>query len=186
MTSTLNSWMNADGTPSGTPNVAQPRGRQSPSKSTVDQTSGCKLALKAVMGTTTSTPAAFAYLPKASCFAACAGSMAVVNHVDQDLNVQQSFFRATSNMHAGQGSSGYDSPLTASTPDARNRQLPSLKANVQTPKSLGIGSEFSCSLGKGPARQRTRSATCISLSPDGQYLAMGEVGTWETTYASPS
>ena len=176
MSSTLRSWTDADGTPTGTPNAAQTRGRQWPSKSTIDQAPGFKLTLEAVIGMTISTPAAFACLPEVSYFATYAGSITVVIYAEQDFNFRQSFFRAASSMHASQSSSGYDSPSAANTPETRSRQSP-FQTSLQTPKRPGIGGDFAGSPGKGVARQPTRSATCISLSPDGQYLAMGEVGT---------
>lgn len=133
-----------------------------------------QLNLTRIIGTTTSSSCAFDCLPDLSCFAVCAGSAAIVNYVDPNSKITQKLFRV-------KGSAGYqtngssDSLVGTSTPEAKNRQR-LLKSSIFNAKAVGSPSnDYGASPGKIAARQRTRSAACISLSRDGKLLALGEV-----------
>lgn len=135
------------------------------------------LALKTTIGTTTSTASAFDYNTATSSFAICAGSVAIVARVDEELNITQKFFRArpSASSHISP-SSNHDKSIGASTPESRNHLVGSLRR-----KTFGLGPirspqiDHSVSPGKANIRQKTRVASCVSLSSDGRLLAVSEV-----------
>lgn len=137
---------------------------------------GVHLGLKTVIGTTTSTPNAFDYLPENNVFAVCAGSAVIVGQVDADTNVKQRLFRARPNARSVNEISSY---YNASTPPAtvsRSRLASSLRDG-------GYGGGYAVediateSPSANQLSKRTRETTCISLSAQGNLLAVGEVSS---------
>ncbi|MCJ1288265.1 hypothetical protein MMC26_007620 [Xylographa opegraphella] len=180
-TSTGGLWMSqpmAQSTPSHTPKAIQlQETTQTPSKRQSQQ-GELTLALKSIIGTTTYSSRGFDCNFANSSFATCAGSAAVVTHVDSELKVVQKFFRSregSSVPHSA--SSNHDSKAAASTPEPRTHLVGSLRR-----KTFGIGATRSpqvdqgVSPGRANIRQKTRATSCVSLSPDGRLLAVGETG----------
>ena len=137
-----------------------------PGKCTGDN-GDCHLSVKTVIGTTTCSANGFDCLVDS--FAAIAGSAVILTRIDSDLNVTRRFFRARHNPWPHNSSSASYSPATPPTgPELRHRL-------ISPQKSVRAGSPLG-DLGEShTARQRTKAATCISLSPDGRFLALGEV-----------
>ena len=149
---------------------------QTPSKIRSQQ-GGLTLTLKSIIGTTTTSSRGFDCNVATSSFATCAGSTAVVSYVDNELNVKQKFFRARQGPSAPySGSSNHDAQGVSNTPDLRNHIVGSLRR-----KTFGVGFarspqvDQSISPGRASIRQKTRAASCVSLSSDGRLLAVGEV-----------
>ena len=175
------SWMNLSDTfpaPSLTPKPSQLRTlvTQTPTKTT-QEVSEIRIELKKVLGCTSSSASGFDCDPAASRYAFCAGSTAVVAHIDDELRVNQKFFRAPSNLSRSQHLSSSSDPSTApQTPEPNYRKATSLRR-----RTLGIRSTASpqiepgVSPGRANIRQKTRAASCVAFSPDGKYLAVGEV-----------
>lgn len=140
------------------------------------------LALRQVIGTTTNSVNGFDCLSSARSFAFTAGAAAVVAHVEDDGQITQHFYRARPMavpVNPPSSAYGPSTPVNAAA-EARNRTAASLR-------DTGIGTspfgspvvDWADSPGTRAwtVRDRVKAATCVSLSPDGRYLAVGEVGT---------
>lgn len=166
-------------TPSNSPFPRTPR---SPNKSRGGlYESG--LSLKRIIGTTVSSPTAFDCLSSSRIFAYTAGAAAVVVSVEDSLNHSQRFFRARPTAIPSSTSislSGAPSTPTNTANDGRNRSVASLRDSVvpyspSTPHtSLDWGDSPSSKT--WTSRERIKAATCISISRDGRFLAVGETG----------
>ena len=140
--------------------------------------SSWRLVLKKILGITTTSPRGFDHVHNVSSFAACAGSAAVVIHVDQEFKVTQRYFRARPNaLPVNKTLSYYDEPLTPSKTEVRSRLFSSVRAvnhgNRSTASPLV---ERMTTFSGNLVLQKTRAITCVSLSSDGKLLAVGEVG----------
>jgi mitogen-activated protein kinase binding protein 1 len=137
------------------------------------------LRLSKAIGTTTTSANGFACLPSARKFAYTAGAAAVVAQVNDDLQVQQRFFKARPTL-AGTGTeaSGHV-PATPTPNESRNRTLGHAKDRGLLSSPLGApGRDWSDSpTGRSTtAKDRVKSATSVALSPNGKWLAVGETG----------
>ncbi|KAL6892322.1 quinon protein alcohol dehydrogenase-like superfamily [Trichoderma evansii] len=131
-----------------------------------------RLSLKRVVGTTCRSQTAFDTVN--DCFAYTAGGAVVVVTVDGDKYTQR-FYRARPSVVSLYSASQH-APSTPTTSTAT-------KANDGRNRATGhrdshSGSDWSD--GPGPktwtSRERIKAATCLGLSPDGKYLAVGETG----------
>lgn len=127
-----------------------------------------RLFLKRVAGTTCSSPTGFDSVGR--CFAYIAGGAAVVVDV-QDGQHTQRFYRARPTavpvFSAAPVLHGSSSPsATPKANDARNRVAPR--------DAPGQGDSLASKT--WTSRERIKAATCVSLSRDGRYLAVGETG----------
>ncbi|KAI5800021.1 WD40-repeat-containing domain protein [Geopyxis carbonaria] len=174
-------------TPTNSPVFYSVRGTKSPGKRQFSATPGststafadCTLSLKRVIGCSTT---AFDSHPSSRSFAYTAGAAAVVVTLDDELEVSQRFFRARPNAPtlavAAAGVSSYTS-YTPSTPQnsAQTRAAASLReAGIGHSPSPGFAGDDSSGTKTWTARERIKAATCLSFSPDGKWLAVGETG----------
>ena len=104
----------------------------------------------------------------------------MVVQLDDSLKVTQRFFRARPNVSTWSSASSQVNALqNTAFLESRNRLSLSLKdlgigyspSSIATPFSL----EDSPSSKTWTARERIKAATCVSFSPDGKWLAVGEV-----------
>ena len=139
--------------------------------------SGLHVSLKRVLGTTATSPAGFDYSPNGSSYATCAGSVAVVSRISENLEITQTFFRATSKfLPGGSVSSLHNSPDSSRLSKRRSPRLGSSKSRRYGGRpSLSTFLDQEISPSKVNARARTRTASCVALSKDGRLLAVGEV-----------
>ncbi|KAJ3519096.1 hypothetical protein NM208_g14266 [Fusarium decemcellulare] len=161
-------------TPSNSPFLARPtRSSRSPMRGRSFNDSS-KLSLKRVIGTTCSTPTGFDTLP--SSFAYIAGGAVVVVDVTGE-NHSQRFYRARPTAVPLYSVATFQN--TPSTPtgtpkanDSRGRVAPSFRNSPHT------SSDWNDSPGSNTwtSRERIKAATCLALSRDGKYLAVGETG----------
>ncbi|OWP02392.1 hypothetical protein B2J93_3180 [Marssonina coronariae] len=165
-------------TPSNSPFSRNPR---SPFKSRGLYESG--LSLKRIIGTTVSSPIAFDSLSSSRIFAYTAGAAAVVVNVDDTSKYSQRFFRARPTaVPLNTAAATSCSPSTPSnTPnDCRNRAVTALR-DTAVPYSPALP-HTSLEWGDSPtsktwtSRERIKAATCLSISQDGRFLAVGETG----------
>ena len=162
-------------TPSNSP-VLRP-GARSPCKSSHQST----LSLQTVLGTTTTTPSGFSSHDQSKSFALCAGSAAVLAELDDDANISQRFFRARPSASSVNPtpSSFYNQSTPPTTPDPRSRSL----AHIRNPHlSVPNGSPSGEAADNGSprawsSRERIKAVTSVSISPNGRFLAVGEVST---------
>ncbi|ROW06411.1 hypothetical protein VMCG_04362 [Cytospora schulzeri] len=127
-----------------------------------------RLFLKRVAGTTCSSPTGFDSVER--CFAYIAGGAAVVVDVEGGQHTQR-FYRARPTavpvFSVAPVLHGSSSPnATPKANDARNRVAPR--------ESPGQGDSLASKT--WTSRERIKAATCVSLSRDGRYLAVGETG----------
>ena len=120
-----------------------------------------RLRLQHVASHTTSTVNAFASCAGKSIFATCAGSVVVVTHVNHALATTQRHYRTSLWTPSVE-------PLVSSPSEKRSRAFESPKA--------ALFAETVDPPTKSLTHQKPRSATCLALSPDGNYLAVGETG----------
>ena len=164
-------------TPSNSPYARTPR---SPIKPRNPYEAG--LSLKRIIGTTVSSPTAFDSLSSSRIFAYTAGAAAVVVNIDDESRYSQRFFRArptaiplnSASLHAF---APYTPVNTAN--DGRNRTVTSLRDSAvpYSPTTPHTSLEYgdSPSSKTWTSRERIKAATCLSISGDGRYLAVGEV-----------
>lgn len=164
-------------TPSNSP---YPRTPRSPNKPRGIYESG--LSLRRIIGTTVSSPTSFDSLSSSRIFAYTAGAAAVVVNIDNKSNSSfQRFFRARPQAVP---LNAINTTCTPSTPtnianDGRNRSVASLRDSAVpfSPSTPHTSLEW----GDSPtsktwtSRERIKAATCVALSQDGSFLAVGEV-----------
>lgn len=161
-------------TPSNSPVVRPPS--RSLHKPSLHQST---LSLQTVIGTTTINPNGFSSHDESRSFALCAGSAAVLAELDGENNVTQRFFRARpSAVSINPVASFYNQSTPPTTPDSGKRALSNLKFSPHA--SLYNGSPSNdLTENHGPrawsSRERIKSVTSVSISPNGRFLAVGEV-----------
>jgi hypothetical protein len=140
------------------------------------------LSLKRIIGTTVSSPTAFDSLSSSRIFAYTAGAAAVVVNVDDASNYSQRFFRARPTaipLNAVNATACAPSAPTNTANDGRNRSVATLRDSAVpfSPSTPHTSLEW----GDAPtsktwtSRERIKAATCVSISQDGSFLAVGEV-----------
>ncbi|KAL1884390.1 hypothetical protein VTK73DRAFT_84 [Phialemonium thermophilum] len=158
-------------TPSNSPFLPRPSRSPIRPRALLHET---RLSLKRVIGTTCSSPPGFDTVQ--SSFAYVAGGAVVVVNVHNG-HYSQRFYRARPTAVPVFGNSPV--PHTPSTPnstpkanDSRNRIAASPRDPIY---SAGDWSESPTSR-TWTSRERIKAATCLSLSREGRYLAVGETG----------
>lgn len=148
----------------GKPTARSPmRGRPTP-----DTSSTSRLSLKRVIGTTCSSAVGFDAFK--SSFAYIAGAAVVVVDVDGESYTQR-FFRARPNALPIYPAAQKSPSTPTSTPKANDSRG---RAPRESPRSGQDGN--SPGGNTWTSRERIKAATCLSLSRDGKYLAVGETG----------
>lgn len=133
------------------------------------------LSLKTVIGTTTDSGNGFDSAPQLNTYAVCAGSAVIVARVDEDLNIIQRFYRAGPSAAAVNLSTSFYSPPTPNILGENSKGTLFRHGNYGNGSPATTGDASTVSPGRSRASARTRSASCVSLSADGQLLAIGEV-----------
>jgi|TARA_R110002003_G_scaffold41_10_gene2915 hypothetical protein len=139
------------------------------------------LALRQVVGTTANSANAFDSLPSGRCFAYTAGAAAVIATVGEDHHVSQRFYRARPTTNPINASTSiYGGPSTPTQNESRNRTAASLRdaGFGGSPLASPAINDWADSPGNRAwtMKEKIKAATCVSFSPDGKYLAVGEVG----------
>ncbi|KAF2017418.1 WD repeat protein-like protein [Aaosphaeria arxii CBS 175.79] len=159
-----------------------PLAKNTPLRSPIKTSRGpeATLTLKQVIGTTACSANAFDSLPAANSFAFTAGAAAVVATVDSERNVTQRFYRARPTTNPlNPSASVYGGPSTPTQNESRNRTAASLRdAGIGASPLASPATEWADSPSNRTwtAKERIKAATCVSFSPDGKYLAVGETG----------
>ncbi|KAH8811655.1 WD repeat protein-like protein [Xylogone sp. PMI_703] len=141
------------------------------------------LSLKQIIGTTVSSPTAFDTLSTARIFAYTAGAAAVVVNVDDSSKFSQRFFRARPTAVAvnPNGPSSLPGTPTNVANDSRNRSSvlnlrDTFSVHTQSPPHTSFDWGESPVSKTWTSRERIKAATCLSMSRDGKFLAVGETG----------
>ncbi|KAH7156169.1 WD40-repeat-containing domain protein [Dactylonectria macrodidyma] len=161
-------------TPSNSPFLSRPsRSSRSPMRGRSHHDSS-KLSLKRVIGTTCSSPTGFDTVN--SSFAYIAGAAVVVVDVDGEQHSQRFYRARPTAVPLYSVATFQNAPSTpTATPkanDSRGRVAPSFRDSPHNAPDWGDspGSRTWTS------RERIKAATCVALSRDGKYLAVGETG----------
>lgn len=162
-------------TPSNSPVLRPGPTTRSPSKASHQS---C-LSLQTVIGTTTTTPNGFSSHDQSRSFALCAGSAAVLAELDDEANLSQRFFRARpSATSVNPTTSFYNQSTPPATPDPKSRSLSHIRSNPHLNISNGSPSSEVGDAGSPrgwSSRERIKAVTSVSISPNGRFLAVGEV-----------
>jgi hypothetical protein len=154
------------------------------------------LSLKRIIGTTVSSPTAFDSLSSAHVFAYTAGAAAIVVNLASNeggdtgeeeaklVHYSQRFFRARPTAVPLNGTIASSGPPT--TPTLANRSTTRDSAAPYTPTTTyaSLDSSDSSSGKTWTSRERIKAATCLSISRDGRFLAVGEVRINAKTHSS--
>ncbi|KAK2593356.1 hypothetical protein QQS21_008931 [Conoideocrella luteorostrata] len=135
-----------------------------------------RLSLRRVVGTTCRSPTGFDTVN--SSFAYIAGGAVVVVDVEDHLYSQRFYRARPTAVPVYSVSSSHNTPSTpiATTPkanDSRNRVAPNYRDSPYSPVEWADSPSGSKTW---TSRERIKAATCLALSPDGRYLAVGETG----------
>lgn len=158
-------------TPANSP-VLRP-GTRSPSKPSPHQSA---LTLQTVIGTTTATPNGFSSHESTKSFALCVGSAAILAQIETDGTVNQRFFRARPTASpVNPVVSFYNQPASSPvTPDNRYRSVanrPAASGGLTSSADWADGSTSRT----WSSRERIKAVTSVAISPNGRFLAIGEV-----------
>ena len=132
------------------------------------------LQLDHVIGTTTKSSSGLSSCLETNSFAYCAGSVAVLADIDEYGTVTRRYYRARPAAIALNASSSYYS-TPSSTPTRKRRPLVTPKKDQENP-TLGRSLREDDNAKTWTARERIKSIRCVSLSPNGRLLAVGETG----------
>ena len=136
------------------------------------------LNLTKVIGTTTFSPCGFSVHEVSKSFAYCAGSAVVYAELNEEASIVQSFYKARPTALAiNHTASIYENSPASNTPERRRRSIAPIRTRGQgySPSSSTSPWNDGNSSKTWTSRERTKTATAVSISPDGRYLAVGEV-----------
>jgi hypothetical protein len=135
------------------------------------------LSLRHVIGTTANSPNSMDTLPSHRSLGFTAGAAAVICSFDDKLRLNQRFYRARPTAVPLNPTPTVYSPSTpGGTAEFRSRSSIRESGVGTAPYSPGTAEWSDSPGGKSwTARERVKAATCVSFSPDGKYLAVGEV-----------
>lgn len=133
------------------------------------QSHKCTITLERVIGNTISGPNGFDSLRNGS-FAICSGSTAVVSKILPDETLRQQVYRAPIRS-ISETSLGVES-LQNSPSRTRGRQVP--RSSI-LPSGI-IPSDTKDSPGKAAIYKKPKGTSCLALSPNALFLAVGETG----------
>ncbi|POS85566.1 hypothetical protein EPUL_003007, partial [Erysiphe pulchra] len=139
------------------------------------------LSLQRIIGTTVSSPTAFDTLSSSCIFAYTAGAAVVVVNTKDDSKFTQRYFIARPSPILSSTTSLSPTTSFTTSNDAKNRIIGgSGRENMSTYSPLSPYANSDCldsiSSKAWTSRERIKSITCLSLSFDGNLLAVGETG----------
>ena len=133
------------------------------------------LNLKSILGITTAASNGFAYSKCVSQFAVCAGSAAAVARIESNSNITWKYFRAgPSTLSTPKPGSIHETPTSATATENRLPTGTRGKAYTKTTRSPLIESS-ALPHDSMIAREKTRTVACVSMTVNGELLAVGEV-----------
>jgi len=138
------------------------------------QNSFVGLQLDHVIGTTTKNPSGLSTCPEHNTFAYCAGSVAVLAALNCSDTVSHRYYRARPAAVAVNPSNAFYSTPTGTPTRKRaalitpRKEQESITPTRTLPEDDGVKT--------WTARERIKTVSCVSLSPTGRLLAVGETG----------
>ncbi len=138
------------------------------------------LSVRRIIGTTTTSSSGLACHYNSSSFAYCAGSVAVLAKVDEGGEISCRYFRAkptASPIHPC--ISFYNPTSPTATSESRSRTILPFKYGSDERSSDHSSRRIWGDEGSSKtwsARERVKAVSCVDLSPNGRFLAVGETG----------
>ena len=134
-----------------------------------------RLNLKSILGITTAASNGFACSNSVSQFAVCAGSAAAVARIELNSNITWKYFRAGTNaLSTRKPGSIHETSMSATATENRFPTGTIGKSYTRTTRSPLI--EISALPHDSTiAREKTRTVACVSMTVNGELLAVGEV-----------
>ncbi len=167
------------GTPTKTSSLQSPLTRPGP-RSHKPSPQPASLSLRRIIGTTTTSSSGLASHYDSSTFAYCAGSAAVLARIDDDGEISYRFFRASPTASPTNPSISFYNPTSPSATSGNRRRTIFASRHGADERSSGnsprrIWSDEGSSK-TWSARERVKAVSCVDLSPNGRFLAVGETG----------
>ncbi|RKF75162.1 Mitogen-activated protein kinase-binding protein 1 [Golovinomyces cichoracearum] len=139
------------------------------------------LSLQRIIGTTVSSPTAFDTLSSPHIFAYTAGATVVVVSTDENSKYAQRYFRARPTATSNFATSLSPTTSLVASNDGKSRITGGPSRDTTLSYSL-VNSHPNSDWGDSStsktwtSRERIKATTCLSLSKDGKFLAVGETG----------
>jgi WD40 repeat protein len=136
------------------------------------------LQLQKVIGTTTNSPSGLSCCPAINSYAYCAGAVAVLAKVDAENAPSHRYYKARPTAPSLNPPTSHYENSPASTPSKRRTSTFPLRKGQDEYSGSSFGREWLDESGghTWSARERIKAASCVSLSRDGRWLAVGETG----------
>lgn len=133
------------------------------------------LELEHVIGTTTRHPTGLSSCLATNSFAHCAGSVAVLTQLAADGSTSRRFFRARPTVQPANGPSFFhDTPTSTPATKGALSRASERGHGLSVPRGAYYHEDESTKTWS--ARERIKTVTSVSLSPNGKFLAVGETG----------
>ncbi|KAK6384860.1 hypothetical protein LTS17_002423 [Exophiala oligosperma] len=161
-------------TPTGSPVVGKtPSGINRKPRS-----SDITLQLQRVIGTTTNSPNGLTCCASTSSYAYCAGAVAVLARLEPGTTPSHRYFKARPTAHSLHPPTSHYDSSPATTPSKRRTATFTPRKRQDDFAGGSFGREWLDESGSQTwtARERIKSASCVALSQDGRWLAVGESG----------
>ncbi|KIW12169.1 hypothetical protein PV08_09444 [Exophiala spinifera] len=161
-------------TPTGSPVLAKtPSGINRKPRST-----DITLQLQRVIGTTTNSPNGLACCAPTNTYAYCAGAVAVLARLEPDNTPSHRYFKARPTAHSLHPPTSHYDSSPATTPSKRRTTTFTPRKRQGDFAGGTLGRDWLDESGSQTwtARERIKSASCVALSQDGRWLAVGESG----------
>ncbi|KAL2437190.1 hypothetical protein ABEF95_016737 [Exophiala dermatitidis] len=160
-------------TPTGSP-VIPKLGVGSPRK---PRSSEIALQLQKVIGTTTTSPSGLACCPSTETYAYCAGAVAVLAKVSSDQQLSHRYYKARPTAPSiNPPTSHYEGSPAASPSRRRTSFAPPRGPDDYNGGTFGRDWLEESGGQTWTARERIKSTSCVALSSNGRWLAVGESG----------
>jgi WD40 repeat protein len=143
-------------------------------------TQPARLSLRRIIGTTTTSSSGLACHYSSGSFAYCAGSAAVLAKLDENGEISYRFFRAHPTASPMNPSTSFYNPCSPSSiSESRRRTILSFRNSPDERSANGSPRRIWGDEGSSKtlsARERVKAVSCVDLSPNGRFLAIGETG----------
>ncbi|KAL9054687.1 MAG: hypothetical protein Q9206_003438 [Seirophora lacunosa] len=134
------------------------------------------LAPDLIIGSTISNANTLSAAVDTNFFAFCAGSTVILAAVNARLGLDQRFFNAKPDASPSQITPSYYNPGTPTRASASRSYITSLPRDEVASGGVASGERSVDSSSRVKSAHRSRTLTCVAISPSGRLIAVGEVG----------
>lgn len=133
------------------------------------------LAPDLIIGSTISNANTLSAAVDTNFFAFCAGSTVILAAVNARLGLDQRFFNAKPDASPSQITPSYYNPGTPTRASASRSYITSLPRDEVASGGVASGERSVDSSSRVKSAHRSRTLTCVAISPSGRLIAVGEV-----------